>query len=279
MVIESAPRNPVPQSFHPENGRSYHVRDGDSWTTVANREGIPAGDLIYFNFHTRTPSEVNWYLRRNVGCRRTTPDGHNYVFSADANPGIIYLPQRADLPFYMVPGVVLIPQDNNNACWYASARMVVEWRRECEQQTRMDLRAPQDVPQVEAIHKASDGLLWAQMRNFAQQLGLTPLPLCTPAPQLLANWLQTYGPIWTDGVPVDANGHIVGTGHVVVLAGIRQAIIPNESYELLIYDPWPPNVGNVRWRPGSHLSLIESGVANNPDRNVSFMVARGRNRP
>jgi hypothetical protein len=111
------------------------------------------------------------------------------------------------------------------------------------------------------------------MRSFAGQLGLRPLPLCTPTPQALETWFQRYGPIWTDGVPVDANGAIVGGGHVVVLAGIRPASGGGEHYELLIYDPWPPNVGDTRWRPASHLSIIASGVASNPDRNVSFLVA------
>lgn len=51
-------------------------------------------ELIYENFRTRNPSEVNWYLRNHVGCSRKTKDGLNWIFSNDANPGIIYVPER-----------------------------------------------------------------------------------------------------------------------------------------------------------------------------------------
>jgi hypothetical protein len=174
---------------------------------------------------------------------------------------------------YQVPNMVLIPQDNNNACWYASAQMVVRWRREADRMSSMLLRGPGQVSTFAATHAANSGLSWVQMREFARQLGLQPLPLMTPSPETLQEWLTRYGPIWTDGVPVNAAGTIVGHGHVVVLAGIRASTSSGEHFDLLIYDPWPPNVGDVRWRPGSHLSLIQSGVATSPIRNVSFLVA------
>lgn len=174
---------------------------------------------------------------------------------------------------YLVPNMVLIPQDNNNACWYASAQMVIQWRRNANAISSPGLRGPGEVPQWAAVHAANNGLQWAVMRQFAQQLGLRPLPLMTPSAETLQEWLIRYGPIWTDGVPVNAAGVIVGTGHVVVLAGIRASSTSDEHYDLMIYDPWPPNVGNSRWRPGSHLSLISSGVAGDTRRNVSFLVA------
>ena len=51
--------------------------------------------LIEFNFNTRDPAEVNWYLRRNVGCNQPTADGKNWMFSASAKPGVIYVPPTA----------------------------------------------------------------------------------------------------------------------------------------------------------------------------------------
>lgn len=62
--------------------------------SVAQRESVPVWDLIDFNFGTRAPEEVNWYLRRRVGCDQTTPDGLNYRFSSGATPGIIHLPPK-----------------------------------------------------------------------------------------------------------------------------------------------------------------------------------------
>jgi hypothetical protein len=48
--------------------------------------------LIQYNFETRSPDEINWYLKNRVGCTRTTIDGSNYRFSSTDKPGIVYLP-------------------------------------------------------------------------------------------------------------------------------------------------------------------------------------------
>jgi len=86
------PKNPLPSNYTPPGGERYKVRNEDSWTSLAQKKGIDVGDLIEFNFKTRDPGEVNWYLRRNVGCRKTADDGRNWAFSADASPGFIYFP-------------------------------------------------------------------------------------------------------------------------------------------------------------------------------------------
>ena len=160
---------------------------------------------------------------------------------------------------YIVQNMTLIPQDQTNACWFAATQMVVQWRRNKTQSTEMGLRDPSEVPAAVTAHRANNGLLWASMRRYAQMIGLKPLPLVSPSPELIASWLQWYGPIWTDGVPVDAVGNISGTGHVVVISGIRNRY---SSTEIQIHDPWPPNRGNVSWRPISHLAGILSDGAN-----------------
>jgi hypothetical protein len=48
-------------------------------------------DLCYFNFRTRIPREINWYLYNKVGCRHATPNG-NYMFSQADQPGVVYIP-------------------------------------------------------------------------------------------------------------------------------------------------------------------------------------------
>jgi hypothetical protein len=129
MTIEKTPRNPVPQNFRPKNGMAYRVRDGDSWSSVAGRAGVDVWNLIEFNFRTRNPDEVNWYLRRNVGCRRTTRDGKNYVFSSDASPGIVYLPQPGPRINYTVPGPFnIIAQPSPMTCWATVGAMMLSWR-------------------------------------------------------------------------------------------------------------------------------------------------------
>jgi hypothetical protein len=81
LSTERRPLNPIFDSFAPP-GRPYRVRDGDTWSSVARAAGIDAGDLIEFNFRTRDPGEINWYLREYVGCVRATPDRRNWTFSS-----------------------------------------------------------------------------------------------------------------------------------------------------------------------------------------------------
>lgn len=92
MSLGKAPTNPLPPHYRPAGGDAYQVKDGDSWITVAQSLGMDPWDLIQFNFQTRDPDEVNWYLHRNVGCTRISPDGFNYQFSSHDRPGTIFLP-------------------------------------------------------------------------------------------------------------------------------------------------------------------------------------------
>jgi len=99
--------------------------------------------------------------------------------------------------------------------------LVLQWSRRGERVSLpgASLINPAAHPSIDSNHQLNDGLHWAQMRSFAQQLGLREMPLATPSPQEFERWFREYGPVWTDGVPVDGNGQVVGTGHVVVLAG------------------------------------------------------------
>ena len=93
MPIEKAPKNPLPQAYVPPASIRYKVTDGDSWLSVAAKFKMTPAALIEFNFKTQDPAEINWYLRRNVGCRKQTADGKNWMFSSNAGPGVIYRPQ------------------------------------------------------------------------------------------------------------------------------------------------------------------------------------------
>ena len=167
--------------------------------------------------------------------------------------------------YVMVRGVNLIPQDNNNACWWASMLMMYRWRKGLGGPTA----DPSTIAGLNALHRASNGLPWAQMRNYAEKLGMKPMPLVSPTIELLASWLRA-GPLWTDGIPVDWSGNVVGTGHVVVIAGLRSVQNSNE-YEVYVYDPWPVSIGHEGWRPISHLTTIMLAGAN-PKRDVTFLA-------
>lgn len=97
---------PLPSelTYVPARGEPYVVASGESWWTLAELPRVraarmSASDLCYFNFKTRNPREINWYLHHKVGCREVTRNGNNYVFSGHdrsnrkaATPGIVYLP-------------------------------------------------------------------------------------------------------------------------------------------------------------------------------------------
>src|SRR5512135_812884 len=107
---------------------------------------------------------------------------------------------------YEVTGMQLIPQDSTNACWYASTLMVLEWSRRGEMMSHTGdaLIDPASHASVVATHRANNGLRWVEMKAFAQQMGLTELPLATPSPEEMERWYRNYGPVWTDGVYVNA---------------------------------------------------------------------------
>jgi len=93
MPIERAPRDPLPVDFVPQGAATTHrIRDGDNWASVAGKFSVDAKKLIFFNFKTNHPDEVNWYLRRNVGCNVSNDGGLNWAFSSSADPGIVYIP-------------------------------------------------------------------------------------------------------------------------------------------------------------------------------------------
>jgi len=132
---------------------------------------------------------------------------------------------------YEVPDMHLIIQDKDMACWYASAMMVLNWmerhrpgqRRMC---TQIDLETIK-------IYKANNGVQNSQIIPLAKRLGLIPVPPQSPTISGLLSWLQSYGPLWTNG-----------KRHIVVMAGLRQN--DNDEYSVKIFDPWPGS--GISWR-------------------------------
>jgi hypothetical protein len=99
MPLERRPLHVLPRDFTPPGSSAYKVTDGDSWATLAERCGLShAWSLVYFNFQTRSAAETNWYLHHHVGCVKKTRDSLNWIFSADAKPGLIHMPTRVGLP-------------------------------------------------------------------------------------------------------------------------------------------------------------------------------------
>jgi N-acetyl-anhydromuramyl-L-alanine amidase AmpD len=106
MPIERKPSALVPKNRLIKDASPYQVKDGDSWSSIASRFGIPIEKLIYANFETLIPAEINWYLHHYVGCNRPTHDGNNWMFSSSAKPGKILIPPIV----YTLPEVVIVGQ-------------------------------------------------------------------------------------------------------------------------------------------------------------------------
>ena len=104
MPISKEPK-PLPSSldFTPAGSAPHKVTNDESWWTLADlpavkAAGMSARDLCVYNFKTKNPSEINWYLYHKVGCRKGTRDGKNLTFTSADRPGIVYLPKPGPPP-------------------------------------------------------------------------------------------------------------------------------------------------------------------------------------
>jgi hypothetical protein len=84
-------------TMHLARVRRHPVRASDTLASIAESAGLTWQALAKFNFGTAAPDAINRALYVQVGCRKKTKDGKNYVFSNDDSPGIIYVPERARL--------------------------------------------------------------------------------------------------------------------------------------------------------------------------------------
>jgi hypothetical protein len=126
-----------------------------------------------------------------------------------------------------------MPQTQTMACWYASAQMLIAWRRNRTKMTERTHPDPSEVPGLQSTYAANTGLPAADFVALARQLGLTPVPPMTPTLDSLSSWLRSYGPLWFAGLFPAGSAR---SNHVVVVTGI-------DDTALYINDPWPPNVG------------------------------------
>jgi len=99
MILVRKPKFEL-KDFPPKGHRLAHTvrSEEENWSSVARDYGFPDDPwaIIIYNFNTREPREVNWYLKELVGCERTT-DGKNYSFSIGST---IYIPPEGWKPDY-----------------------------------------------------------------------------------------------------------------------------------------------------------------------------------
>ncbi|GMU81658.1 MAG: hypothetical protein AMXMBFR47_15290 [Planctomycetota bacterium] len=71
----------------------HKVRTGETLASIAASAGMRWQDLALFNWGTANPDEINRHLADDVGCTLKTPDGFNYVFTSEDEPGIVSIPR------------------------------------------------------------------------------------------------------------------------------------------------------------------------------------------
>lgn len=91
-MLTKAPKKQL-ASWPPElHIKAHKVQDGDNWWSLAEKYGRKdPWDIIQYNFETKNPEEVNYYLEKLIGCHKSN-DGKNYSFSSSDSPGIVYIP-------------------------------------------------------------------------------------------------------------------------------------------------------------------------------------------
>lgn len=135
---------------------------------------------------------------------------------------------------YIVQNMTLIPQGLSDSCWYASAQMLIKWKEESSQMSFAHLISPEFDAECSKIRDDNKGILNPQILKMAKRIGLKGVPPMSPTPDTIQSWLESYGPLWVNG-----------KRHIVVIAGIT---FWTPDYYLLVYDPWPVNVGKIEWR-------------------------------
>jgi hypothetical protein len=161
MANEREPDNPLSVDFVPEGAVETHrVSDDENWASVAAQYNVNVKDLIYFNFHTNVPEEVNWYLRRNTGCNVSKDGGRNWAFSSSADPGLIYIPPPAGAPDTGA-GTLLVLVEQISSGWFQFA-----WNRDVQKDEVGRLLFEDGTPSgVDITKEASGAFLVSGMTN------------------------------------------------------------------------------------------------------------------
>jgi hypothetical protein len=260
MKYEKAPAAPRPK-MPPPGGIPHKVIDGDTWGSLAKKFGFSSvWDLIFFNFGTKDPREVNWYLREHIGCNVATPDKKNWRFTSSAWPGKIHIPawmmpvtpapvtpKLPPLPVPVAPfvltyralGVPHLYQGQTNLCWAHAAAMMLSWRRKqaCSIEETMHHAGLGSLDQEEwlDLYHDNEGLSPSRQDAFATALGWRSESNACWTPLGWFEKLGSHGPLFLINRP--ERGF-----HAFVLTGIKAYDDTDASQaEYFVNDPAYPS--------------------------------------
>lgn len=140
--------------------------------------------------------------------------------------------------------VSLIPQNTSDTCWWAAARMIVEFHRGRQRQTTIAGGAVGQPGETLNIESANRRLPFVRFEDFARIANLSVTYL-SPTARGLIQLLNQKGPLMYGGV---VNGYrgFYGSGHAVVITG---CLINGSGAQVAINDPWQVGVGARLYEP------------------------------
>ncbi|MDB5511020.1 MAG: hypothetical protein JWR08_503 [Enterovirga sp.] len=134
---------------------------------------------------------------------------------------------------YVVPGMQHIHQDKAMSCWFASAQMLIQWKRNRTQMSD-NHPDPSESPKWSKLYSDDTGIDNPRILAFARDMGFKHVPPMSPRPEAIQGWLVAFGPLWVNGKK-----------HITVIAGIRG---DSRDPDVLVFDPAKPAGSGGEWR-------------------------------
>jgi len=162
--------------------------------------------------------------------------------------------------FYVVPSPLHIAQDKTMSCWFASAQMLIQWKRQRTNMTDARHPDPSESPKWSKLYADNTGINNGKIREFARDMGLVLVPPMSPTPEAILGWLRVFGPLWVNGV-----------AHITVIAGIRG---PRNNTEVLVLDPARQSEFGGSWRNLRQWYVLDKHSGRDTDASVEAVFLR-----
>jgi len=145
----------------------------------------------------------------------------------------------------MIFDVPLIAQGSDETCWYAAARMIIEYYRQQKRQSTIRGGSIGMPEMNKRVFSNNQPINSASVAQFASTYGFSTRYIC-PSPAGLRSILNECGPLWYGGHWTGKNA-----GHVVVITGCAVKGITEST--VYLNDPLPVGVGTKTYQEFSSL--------------------------